>query len=163
MHQCISSALRWKFTSWIVKSEKQFYEKPFKNFIFIYKSSYRILSLNTFINSECSPKTLSENNGNSPKCYPNKKSKVKRLEIRHKKETKEHRKRRGQHQKKNKEAYYILETYNKKKKNSHKQNHLTLNPPAVPALMIRSGCNAWIDAYVTRDAETVPTLSTPGK
>ena len=39
-------------------------------------------------------------------------------------------------------------------------NH-TLNPPAVPAFMMRSGCSAWIEAYVTRDAETVPTLSTP--
>lgn len=36
----------------------------------------------------------------------------------------------------------------------------TLKPPAVPAFMIRSGFKAWIDAYVTRDAEIVPTLST---
>lgn len=44
-----------------------------------------------------------------------------------------------------------------------KQNNLTLKPPAVPALMIRSGCNAWTDAYVSSDEETVPTLSTPGE
>lgn len=36
----------------------------------------------------------------------------------------------------------------------------TLKPPAVPAFMIRSGFKAWIEAYVTRDAEIVPTLST---
>jgi hypothetical protein len=39
----------------------------------------------------------------------------------------------------------------------------TLKPPAVPALITRSGLNAWMEAYVTRDAETVPTLSTPEK
>ena len=37
----------------------------------------------------------------------------------------------------------------------------TLKPPAVPALITRSGLNAWMEAYVTREAETVPTLSTP--
>lgn len=39
----------------------------------------------------------------------------------------------------------------------------TLKPPAVPAFMTRSGCNAWMEAQVTRDADTVPTLSTPEK
>lgn len=39
--------------------------------------------------------------------------------------------------------------------------NLTPNAPAVPAFMMRSGFNAWIEAYVTRDAETVPTPSTP--
>ena len=39
----------------------------------------------------------------------------------------------------------------------------TLKPPHVPALMIRSGFSAWIDAYVTRDADIVPTQSTPEK
>lgn len=38
---------------------------------------------------------------------------------------------------------------------------LTLKPPAVPAFMIKSGCNAWIAAYVTREEDIVPTLSTP--
>lgn len=37
----------------------------------------------------------------------------------------------------------------------------TLKPPAVPAFMIKSGSNAWIEAYVTRADDTVPTLSTP--
>lgn len=39
----------------------------------------------------------------------------------------------------------------------------TLKPPAVPAFMISSGFNAWTEAQVTSAAETVPTLSTPGK
>ena len=39
----------------------------------------------------------------------------------------------------------------------------TLKPPAVPALITRSGLNTWMEAYVTREAETVPTLSTPEK
>lgn len=38
---------------------------------------------------------------------------------------------------------------------------LTLKPPAVPALMIKSGCNACTAAYVTRADDIVPTLSTP--
>lgn len=46
-------------------------------------------------------------------------------------------------------------------KNLIRGNKHTLNPPAVPALMTSSGFNAWIEAYVTRDAETVPMLSTP--
>lgn len=45
----------------------------------------------------------------------------------------------------------------------HGKRKYTLKPPAVPALMMRSGLNAWIDEYVTRDAEMVPTLSTPAR
>ena len=37
----------------------------------------------------------------------------------------------------------------------------TLKPPVVPALMIKSGCNAWIAAYVTRADGIVPILSAP--
>jgi len=38
---------------------------------------------------------------------------------------------------------------------------LDLKPPAVPALMIKSGLKDWIAAYVTRAEDMVPTLSTP--
>lgn len=49
------------------------------------------------------------------------------------------------------------------KKRERKIDMHTLKPPAVPALITRSGLNAWMEAYVTREAETVPTLSTPEK
>ena len=38
----------------------------------------------------------------------------------------------------------------------------TLKPPAVPALMIKYGCNARTAAYVARADGIVPILSTPG-
>lgn len=37
----------------------------------------------------------------------------------------------------------------------------TLKAPQVPALMRMSGCKAWIEAKVMREAGTVPTLSIP--
>lgn len=42
---------------------------------------------------------------------------------------------------------YTLHAQKKKKKNKRisAKDH-TLNPPAVPAFMMRSGCNAWIEA-----------------
>uniref|UniRef100_A0A2P2L7E9 Uncharacterized protein MANES_04G078800 n=1 Tax=Rhizophora mucronata TaxID=61149 RepID=A0A2P2L7E9_RHIMU len=38
---------------------------------------------------------------------------------------------------------------------------LALKPPAVPALITKSGFRAWMAAYVARAAGTVPILSTP--
>jgi len=38
-----------------------------------------------------------------------------------------------------------------------------LKPPQVPALIMMSGFNAWMEAKVMREAGTVPTLSIPGE
>lgn len=41
---------------------------------------------------------------------------------------------------------YTLHAQKKKKNKRISAKDHTLNPPAVPAFMMRSGCNAWIEA-----------------